>query len=170
MTGQYCVDANIFIEAWNNSYRKQVFPTLWEQIAQHQKDIVLIKPIYDQIDPISALDNKLEPKKKEERYPLRTWLEKNSFETTSIGGQVQNLSLDLEEKYQVKEKSKGANRNDITLIAYAKIMGKTVVTFERIQTQIPGKKYNYKIPLICKEENVNCIDFVGLLEKLNIRI
>ena len=46
----------------------------------------------------------------------------------------------------------------------------TVVTFEGIQTQVPGEKHNYKIPLICKERNVDCIDFVGLLEECNIRI
>ena len=170
MTEKYCVDANIFIGAWNNSYRVWSFPTLWKHIAQHRKDIVLIEPIYDQIDPILASDNKLEQKEKAKKYPLRIWLKENGFEATLISEKVQNLSLILEEKYQTIEKSKGADRNDITLIAYAEIMKKTVVTFERIQTQTPKEKHNYKIPLICKERKVNCIGFVELLEKCNIRI
>ena len=167
---EYCLDANIFIDAWNQSYPMKSFPSLWKEIDNHQKDIVLIKPIYDEIDPMSSADKELSLQDKKEKFPLRMWLDGKGFQATAIDNKVQENSLILEKKYQVKEESKGANRNDITLIAYAKIMGKTVVTFERIQTQIPGKKYNYKIPLICKEENVNCIDFVGLLEKLNIRI
>ena len=171
MREKYCVDANIFIGAWNNSYRPRSFPTLWEQIAQHRKDIVLIKPIYDQIDPISASDNKLNQAKKAEKYPLRMWLEKNGFEATLIGDEVQKLSLILEKEYQTTNKSKGADLNDITLIAYAETMEKTVVTFEGIgKHRYPGEKHNYKIPLICKERNVDCIDFVGLLEECNIRI
>ena len=65
---------------------------------------------------------------------------------------------------------KGANQNDITLIAYAKVKEKTVVTFEEEQPQKPGKKKNYKIPLICNEQGVECIKFVTMLDRLGIRI
>ena len=58
----------------------------------------------------------------------------------------------------------------MTLIAYAKIMDKTVVTFEGEQPQKPGKKSNYKIPLICREQNVECIDFIKMLQCLDIRV
>lgn len=60
-------------------------------------------------------------------------------------------------------------RNDITLIAYAMVTGKTVVTFEGEQPQKPGKKCNYKIPLICHEQSVECINFVAMLDRLGIR-
>jgi len=38
------------------------------------------------------------------------------------------------------------------------------------QRQPPAKKSNYKIPLICTEENVDCINFISMLENLEIRI
>jgi len=56
------------------------------------------------------------------------------------------------------------------LIAYAKKMKKIVVTFEAKQEQKPDKKNKYKIPLICKEQNVECITFMEMIRRLGIRI
>lgn len=49
-------------------------------------------------------------------------------------------------------------------------MNKTVVTFEREQTQKPAKKSNYKIPLICRDQEVCCINFVKMLQNLKIKV
>lgn len=169
MTGQYCVDANIFITAWNKDYPPHVFSTLWKQLAQHQSDIVLIKPIFDEIDPILSSDQSLPKDKKKEKYPLRVWMEDNQFTATPIADDVKAISLNLEKEYETNNNPKGANQNDITLIAYAKMEGKTVVTFEGEQPQKPEKKCNYKIPLVCDEQGVECIIFVKMLDRLGIR-
>ena len=76
----------------------------------------------------------------------------------------------MEQEYETSNESKGAGQVDITLIAYAMVMRKTVVTLEALQPQKPGKKYNYKIPLICQEQGVDCIDFITMLDLLDIRI
>ena len=39
-----------------------------------------------------------------------------------------------------------------------------------IYRQKPKQKYNYKIPLICEEEKVRCIDFIEMLEELKVII
>ena len=62
------------------------------------------------------------------------------------------------------------HQNDIALIAYAKNESKTVVTLEAQQPQKPGKKCNYKIPLVCDEQKVDCISFITMLERLGIEI
>lgn len=170
MKTRYCVDANIFISAWYVSYPKSVFPSLWERLIQLKDDIVLIQPIYDEIEPFSLADKKIQAAKKRNKYPLRMWLEENEFVETPINDQVNFASLDLEKKYETNDISKGAGQKDITLIAYAKNTGNKVVTFEAKQRQKPDKKCNYKIPLICSEEDVGCIDFVTMLENLAIRI
>ena len=108
--------------------------------------------------------------KKREKYPLRVWLEEGNFTVPNITDEVNTVSLDLEREYETSNESKGAGQIDITLIAYAKVMRKTVVTFEAPQPQKPGKKYNYKIPLICQEQGVDRIDFITMLDQLNIRI
>ncbi len=173
MSGQYCVDANVFITAWYDryiGYPPRIFPSLWKQLSECRSDIVLIKPIFDEIEPISPPDKKLSIEKKREKYPLRVWMEENQFDVTDINDETKAVSLDLEKEYEINSESKGAGQNDITLIAYAKIMDKTVVTFEAKQPQKPGKKSNYKIPLICQEQDVACINFIDMLDSLNIRV
>ena len=167
---QYCVDANIFITTWRVSYPIEVFPSLWDQLAESKDDIILIKPIFVEIDPIPSADNKLTDDKKRENYALRMWLQDNNFIDTPVNDDISSVSLELEKEYEISDISKGAGQNDMTLIAYAKGMDKTIVTLESIQNQKPGKKCNYKIPLICDEQNVRCINFVSMLKKLNIQV
>jgi hypothetical protein len=170
MSGQYCLDANIFITAWNSSYPMKVFPSLWEHLAQYRNDLVLIKPVFDEIDPISSADKKLPKNKKREKYPLRVWMIDNHFDAKPITDEINSISLELEKEYETNNNPKGANQNDITLIAHAKVKEKIVVTCEEEQTQKPGKKKNYKIPLICNEQGVEWIKFVTMLDRLGIRI
>lgn len=170
MSEQYCIDANIFITAWYTSYPPRIFNPLWDQIAQHRADLVLIKPVYNEIEPIPSSDRKLAIDKKIEKYPLRIWLEESRFTLSDISDEVNAVSLELESQYETDNTSKGAGQIDITLIAYAKVTGKTVVTLEAEQPQKPDKKYKYKIPLICQEQGVECIDFITMLDQLDIRI
>lgn len=170
MNGQYCVDTNIFITAWYRSHPVDVFPTLWKQLAQCRNDIILIKPIFDDIEPFSPADQKIPLDKKREKYPLRVWIENNKFDGGPVNDETEALSLELEKTYEITNESKGADQKDITLIAYAKIMDKTVITFEGMQNEKPGKKYNYKIPLICHEQDVLCEDFVYMLRNLGIKV
>lgn len=168
--GQYCVDASVFITAWDVGYPINVLPSLWEKIAKSKDNIVLIKPIFDEINPISSSERKLSTTEKKEKYPLRMWLEENDFVETLIDSSIEAVSLELEREYKVSDVSKGAGPKDICLIAYAKTMNKTAVTFEAEQKHKPDKKNNYKIPLICKEQNVECITFIEMIRRLGIRI
>jgi len=170
MTEYYCIDANVFITAWHLDYKESVLPTLWAEIAKKKDQIIIIKNIYDEIEPISSADKRLTTTKKKEKYPLRIWLNDNGFTETIVNEDVIALSLELERKYEINDISKGACQNDITLIAYAKLSSNAVVTYESEQNQKPSKISNFKIPLICKEENVNCINFITMIEKLGIRI
>ena len=171
---RYCVDANVFITAWNDDYPQDVFPKVYTEIKQAVNDIIIIKPIFDEIDPISPSHKKKSESELRELYPLRMWLIKDAqIEPTPIGDDVKDRALQLEAKYETKETGRGANKNDIKLIAYALINKYTVVTLEGMQKDPPKKKCNYKIPLICQkcqDEVVDCIDFVELLRKLNIKI
>ena len=76
----------------------------------------------------------------------------------------------MERKYQIRNNSKGVGKNDLKLIVYAKLCRKTVVTEEGKQPGKPKEKYNSKIPLVCKEQGVECINFVEMLKRLDIKI
>ena len=160
VSGKYCTDANIFIECWNRNYPFDIFPSLWEKVAPLQNNIILIKPIYDQIVPKEKRDR--------ERDPLSIWLGENHFIKTPIDNETKKLSLELEARYQITDQSKGVDQEDLALIAYAKIKNKIVVTLEGQQKQKPKKKKNYKIPLVCNEEGVSCVNFIEMIEDLGI--
>ncbi len=116
MSGQYCLDANIFITAWNSDYPMRVFLSLWEQLAQCRNDLILIKPVFDEIDPVSLADNKIPPSQKRKKYPLRIWMIENRFEATTITNEINTVSLELEKEYETNKDPKGANQNDITFL------------------------------------------------------
>lgn len=118
--GNYCVDANIFITAWNVSYPINILPSLWKEIANKKNEIILIKPIFDEIEPISSSDNRLDIAKKRTKYPVRMWLIENGFTETSIDDDINKTSLKLEKEYEINDISKGAGNNDILLISYGK--------------------------------------------------
>lgn len=155
---RYCLDANIFIDPWERDYPPSVFPTLWKKISECKEKFIVIKNIFDEIDPPSLSMKTEEARKK---HPLRAWLINNQINYVQVPRGVENTSLLLERKYQIQpDVGKGANQNDIILIAYAKEHQKTVVTLESKQASLPGKKCNYKIPLICSQEKVECINNV----------
>ena len=167
---EYCIDANTLITAWNVCYPKEVFSSLWKKLAFHRSGIILIKPIFDEIDPISPNDKKMTKQEKADKYPLRTWMIDNQFAETPIDESVESRSLELEKEDQIRSNSKGVSENDLKLIAYARLNEKTVVTEEGKQPNKPGTKYNYKIPTVCAEQGVECINFVDMLRLLQIQI
>ncbi len=149
----YCLDASALIEAWGSVYPPAVFPTLWQQLKRHKDKLTIIEPILDEIKPGHG--------------GLREWLDSNGF---TIAYDTESESLRLEKDYKIDSTTKGVNKNDIMLIAHAKVQNKTVVTSENYQTTKPSHKCNYKIPLVCKTEGVACITFIKMLEELGVRI
>ncbi len=169
MIQRFCLDANVFITSWNILYPINIFPSLWDRLGENKAKIILIKPIYDEIDPIS--DRNKSDNEKRGKHPLRMWLKDNGFTETPVDNRVEKISLGLEQKYEIDNNSKGANEQDIKLIAYAKENKLEIVTFEKIQTPNPPiKKTNYKIPLICDKEGVTHLVFVKMLENFGIKI
>jgi hypothetical protein len=164
---RFYVDTNCFITAWYIYYPPSVFASLWEQLVEKKDLIVLIKPIFDEIEkPSSPKELKDNP----ERFQLRSWLVGNTFPVYEVSDEIRMLSLNLEMKYEVTNFSTGANQNDITLISCSINNDGIVVTYESDQPEKPRKKGKYKIPLICREEGVGCITFVQMLQKLCIRM
>ena len=182
----YCIDANVFITVWHTTYPRKLFPSLYQEMeSKLPSKIILIKPIFDEIEPLLEGDRKLnifdriegsdDGKKKKkllENHPVRIWLKKDMrIRETLITDEVERLALELMEKYEIDNNSaKGASSEDIKLIAFASLGNHTVVTLESQQNTAPRKKSNYKIPLICAEQKVKYIGFTSLLERCSIRV
>lgn len=165
---KYCIDANVFLTAWHTTYPPRMFPTLYRKMEPVVRDRdVIIKPIFDEIENFSI------PKAKnpETEKPVRTWLpDKVGIEAAAVNAQVEQLSLELQREYKIGPATKGASKQDITLIAYARLNEHTVVSLESEQPNKPQKPSKYKIPLICKEQNVECITFVDFLDGCGVQV
>ena len=165
----YCIDANVFITVWHVTYPRKIFPSLYRAMENKLLgNIILIKPVFDEIEPVSG---RKETQRLKQEHPVRMWLKEDmGINETPIDDRVRQKALELMAKYETDEHSRGADEKDVTLIAFALLSNHTVVTLEEKQKQPPAKKSNYKIPLICQEENVECINFVDLLGRCNIEV
>ena len=170
MSIEFCLDADVLITGWNVTYPPRIFNPLWDRISINAATIAIIEPVYREIDPIATQHRKLTKDEQKKLYPLRIWLEETPFQIAAPDDESNLLSLTMEREHEVGDVTKGASQNDITIIAYAKTHGLTVVTLERKQKQRPGKRSNYKIPLICSDKGVQCITFIELLDRLGITI
>ncbi len=135
---KYCLDANIFITAW------RIYPItllgfhwVWNRlvILKNEGRIIIIDPIFHEIDPISSSVRKsMTDIKLKEEYPLRKWLEDNRFKGYEIDLTDQENALHLRELYEVSETTKGIDFNDTILVAYAHRREEhVVVTYEAKQ-------------------------------------
>ena len=165
----YCIDANVFITARNVTYPPDVMPTLYKELeTKLLNNIIFIKPIFDEIEPITGQETR---ETLEKDHSVRLWLqEKLQIQAIPINDDVEQLALDLMNRYETDKGPKGANSEDIKLISFASLNNHTVVTLEREQKQVPKKKSKYNIPLICQLEQVACMGFVSLLRQFNITI
>ncbi len=87
------VTANVFITAWYVSYPPRILSTLLEQSAECRNNIVLIKPVFDEIEPVLSPDRKLSRIKKEVKYPLGMWIEEVDFSIPNMSYEVNHISL-----------------------------------------------------------------------------
>ena len=108
----YCVDTNVFITAWYVTYPPRIFPSLYREMeSKLPNKIILIKPIFDEIEPISGSKKSAEELRKE--HPVRFWLkEQMGIDETPIDDNVKQKSLKLMSKYKTEESAKGASENE----------------------------------------------------------
>ena len=104
----------------------------------------------------------------EKEEELIKWL--NALDVSKLTAQHEKETRLLSLKYEQEPNSQGASLTDIKLIAFAKVEKHAVVTQEKNQLSAPEKKSKYKIPLICKEEQVRCIDFLTFLKENRIKV
>lgn len=86
----YCADSNLFITAWHIHYPMvDLFQPLWEELASRKQQLNLIKPVFDEIDPISSDDKrKLTAIELKNKYPLRFWVENAGFSASLLTQQM----------------------------------------------------------------------------------
>ena len=169
---KYCLDASSLITAYNaddGRYPMDMFPSLWEFLEKNKEVLIITTPIYQELNNFYKTETS-DRKSKKIKNELVVWLNKNNFKIEKLSNEIKDIAIKLKKDYKIDASKKGVSSNDIDLIAYAKEKGFTVVTEEAEQTPKPELRKKYKIPLICKEEKVNCIKIIDLFKKLGLKI
>ena len=155
MKPSFCIDSNCLITYWELCPLDR-FPSLWHQLEKHTGTIVLLDNIRKEIH---------------EKDELHRYIDRKKIVVMNFGDENEQQVLDLQKEYKFGTKTQGCDQNDIKLIAYAQRHGLTVVTQERSKKKASAiDKKNYKIPHVCSKESIPCINFVGLLKALDIKI
>lgn len=164
----YILDSNVLITANDSYYELERIRQFWDWIrAESKRNVVKIpKEMLDEITPASEefmlwiLAYQVELAIYEAQSP-------SIIESVLLNGYGFNQA-DIDDIATIEQ------TNDAILIAYALAdkSNRCVVTLEGIQspnTNLP-KPQNRKIPLVCRQLGVRCIDTFDLIRELDFRI
>ncbi|MBW1649749.1 MAG: DUF4411 family protein [Deltaproteobacteria bacterium] len=158
---KYCLDTNVLIEAWRKYYSPEISPDYWNilNFLGREGKIFIPEHVYDEI--IRTEDN------------LSAWIRSCDIPIRAINEQVAKCLKEIyksnpNHKYLVNS-IKGRSLADPWVIAHAIDEDAVVVTKEEKVTASNKKKNKIKIPDVCKNMNVKCINDFQLITELGIR-
>lgn len=154
----YCLDANVLITAWNSYYSMKFCPEYWDILNElgKQRKIFLPDAVKDEI--LKTEDD------------LSAWLKQSDILIRKVDGSVTKC---LQEIYSANplhetlvDNIKGRSLADPWLIAHAMNESATIVTKE-MKTLSDSKRI--RIPNVCENMNIRCINDFEFIEELSIR-
>ena len=155
----YLLDTNAFLEAKTRYYRFAFCPAYWDWLIRKNQDGIVF-----------SLD-KVKDEIHDKVPPFSTWVEKmdaQEFFLSSDGVQHHEFCATLNNwvnehtQYEKVAKDRMLQGADLPLIVYAKMHRYTLVTQE---VRAPDSKTEIKIPDVCDEFGINCINTFDMLEK-----
>lgn len=146
----YCIDTSSLIESWVRHYPYDVFPSLWDRLAEAiQKGSI-----------IGSAEVLREIERKDDA--LAEWIAPYRDLFREIDNETQIIVRALMKEYpRLAAARLDQTRADPFVIALAIDRGLTVVTEER--------ERNNSIPSICKAQGIDCIPIVQLMRELGWR-
>ena len=151
---KYCLDTNVFIEAWNKYYSMSLSPRYWDLLDDLAKKGVIFCTQEVKVE-IEKVDDK-----------LSQWIKSRNHFFKDI---TEDVQLHLREVLKFKrlvDSSKTRSIADPWVIAHAMAENAVVVTKEE-PTPILAKRI--KIPDVCKNLNVECINDFQFLNEIGIQ-
>lgn len=151
----YLIDANVFIQAKNGHYGFNLCPGFWNWIdrAHANNEILSVAKIYDElVDGGDHLSKWVKTRRSFFKLP-------NDQNTEKCLSQLSEWAAN---NYDSSDLSTFFSSGDYFLIGYAMANNHTVVTHE-------SKKGRIKIPVVCNNFGVNCMNPFEMLEKCNVK-
>lgn len=147
----YCVDASGWLDGWVRDYPQDVFPSLWEKLAQCIADGVVrcSEEVYVELE------------KKDDG--LHDWLMARKEVLVPIDEEIQRSVSQLLALYpRLVDTHRNRSQADPFVIATAESLKAVVVTGEKPR----GKMDIPKIPDVCAARGIRCISFLEMLREL----
>lgn len=155
----YCLDANVLIQAWQKYYSPKFFPDYWKMLNHFGSlgKIFISEMVYGEI--VRTEDD------------LAEWLKKSKIKVLKIDEPVTKYLQAIYAKnplhINLVDNTKARSLADPWVIAHAMNEKATIVTKEEKITALNSTKV--KIPNVCENMNVRCINDFQFIEELNIK-
>lgn len=155
MPQRYCLDTNVFIEAWNKYYSMELCPEYWDILdSMARKGIVFCTE-----------EVKREVEKTDD--DLKAWLSDRDHFVRPVTDEVQQrLRSILADFENLVDARRDRSMADPWVIAHALAEGATLVTKE-IAAPVGSKRI--KIPDVCHKYSVRCINDFEFIKETGIR-
>lgn len=153
---KYCLDTNVFIEAWNNYYAMDFFPDYWERI--------------DSLAQEGTVFATIEVKKEIEKISdaLKSWISSRDYLFKPIDDKVQECLSEVfkdERHHRLVDSITGRSIADPWVIAHAMAEGAIVVTKE---PYAPPNTPRIRIPNVCDALGIEWINDYDLIRRLGL--
>ncbi len=152
----YCIDTSAVIDLWRRLYPRDVFPSLWENIEKLIQEEVIIAP--------KEVLKELE-KEEDELYK---WAKKYKDMFMNLDeGQIDKVK-DIQGKFpKLVDVSKTIPEADPFVIALALVNKITVISMEKSSNIRLNKNAKPKLPDVCIEYKVKCIQLLEFFREQN---
>lgn len=156
---KYCLDTNVLIQAWQKYYSPTICPSYWDMLNRLglENRIFIPKEVFEEI---TRTEDELAEWLKASKIPVYNLNESVTKCLSNIfaANPAHRLLVD-----NVKQRSLA----DPWVIAYAMSEDACVVTKEEKVTAANSDRI--KIPNVCDNMNVRCINDFQFIEEINIR-
>lgn len=148
----YCIDTCALIHGWRRDYPPDVFQSLWDQLDKLAQEGKLFSSIEVLLELGRGGDD------------IYNWAKERKHIFLEAEDEVQKIIATIVDKFPsfVPPDSSDGIWADPYVVALAAVNGWTVVTGEI--TVGPGAK-RIRIPNVCQEMDVECINFLQLIRK-----
>ncbi len=148
------LDSSSIIDAWHN-YPKDQFPLLWKWMAEQmgKKELAIPQVVMDEVE-----------KKPPE---CQEWLKKSNIYVLKVDNEIYVEAGQIKKAAGIDEdssKRKGVSDNDLLIIATAKVYKCALISDEARQHEAPKVAANKKIPKVCCEAGVSCMNLVEFIK------
>ena len=150
---RYCFDTSAILDAWVRYYPPDIMPDFWEKLAEmiENDEIICCKDVYNELE-----------KKDDDIF---SWCKERKEKFLELDEKVVVCLQEIMRKYPtIVDTSKGKHTADPIVISFSKAYNLTVATGEK-----GGSEKKIKIPFVCNQEKVKCIDILTFIREQNIK-